>query len=49
MFAINRALVFELLVSGGGHMEASKDFSLSLINKNSWATAAKSIYVDQEF
>ena len=49
MFVINHALVFELLVSGGGHVEASKDFSLSPISKNSWATAAKSIYVDREF
>ena len=51
-FAINRAsfvLGFGATCSGGGHAAASKAFSLSPINKNSWATAAKSINVEREF
>ena len=50
-FAINRTSVlgFRATCSGGGHAAASKVFSLLPINKNSWATAAKSVYVDREF
>ena len=50
-FAINRASVlgFRATCRGGGHTAAPKVLCVSLINKNSWATAAKSIYVDREF
>ena len=51
-FAINRAsfvLCLGATCNGGGHAAASKIFSLSPINKNSWATAAKSINMEREF
>ena len=54
-FAINRAsfglfvLEFGATCSGGGHAAPSKVFRLSPINKNSWATAAKSVKVEREF